>query len=489
MDETDDISLSSHEVRLSKRFARAIKNKGLNLDELIVTGDAQYWRDVISTVQDHGGDGRNEVIAILDSGCQSWVPHIDHRKSVDLTGEGLVDTVGHGTVIGLLIGAIAPRAQHYHVKLFDSRGKIPGKTLEERTNIIHKALEHVTRTGATIVNISWNALTKLSSHSSAFRPGMICHCPICSIITDFVSNTGVDVFVSEGNFVKRETGSWSCPAAAAAITPVFAVKDGQRCYDANLGDMPGINAPNNVIFEWDESSAFHRFLQRITHDNRLSFSGSSFSTALVSGTFAAVRSAFKTNGYHRLNIAKSTEPNDEGYFEFESHDFELGNFFSPKASERFDSEKEWRLLHFNSYNRAVKLSETGESGLAGGLCLLVADLLYLSLPSFRLDAGNQYEKHNGCNHAYNSLQLYVAGIGQTGHCEFDLKGKEYVMKVRGLFSLLHDNDVNCTELETHFAELHGENVRRLEAEMGIRLDPQNKSSLFRIVDSQSRKTE
>lgn len=112
------------------------------------------------------GQGRGQVIAVIDSGIEVDHPAIggavrasmatvlrgDEPHVIDATGEG--DLVGHGTAVAGILHALAPAAELLSVRVLgqDNRG---------RGAAFATALEWAIGAGATIVNLS------LSSRSEA----------------------------------------------------------------------------------------------------------------------------------------------------------------------------------------------------------------------------------------------------------------------------------------------------------------------------------
>lgn len=441
---------------MSRRMANAARKRQLTLDDFYVDAHGQYWREVVAATRAHGGDGNGEVVAILDSGFLPVSHSLVSAKSVDFTGEGLVDVLGHGTTISSLIAALAPGAEQYHVKVFNRHGQIAGGDYGGKIETIEKAFRHVEEVGATIVSISWNFLTRIDYHSTDVRPGFTCNCPICSVITSFARRTNIDVIVSEGNYLKRETGAWSCPAAAEWVTPVFAVSGGRRCFDSNLATSAGIPAPNEITVKWPNASRFARAIAWVTNSESLNLSGSSFSTALVAGTYAALKSALRKYGFNSISIPKSLDRMDENA-PTTGYTLALDTFFFPTASENSDhaAPKDWQMFYRNCYNTANRQIEIGQRDRAGQLCLLAADLMYIALPFF--------SEADWRIHASKVVDLYMRGIANTGHCELDIAGKMYVKKLKDVFSWLRENGVNCEAVEADFEQIHSDNTRKLKA--------------------------
>jgi len=64
-------------------------------------------------------DGSGLTTAVVDSGVLSEHPDIRPRlvESVDFTGEGPEDRIGHGTKVALIVAADAPAVQIVNVKV------------------------------------------------------------------------------------------------------------------------------------------------------------------------------------------------------------------------------------------------------------------------------------------------------------------------------------------------------------------------------------
>jgi hypothetical protein len=356
----------------------------LALGDLQFDTYSSYWRDVVQVVHAHEGYGQDDVIAIIDSGFRAdgcGDCPVDLARSLDLTGDGLADTAGHGTALSVLIHAIAPRAVQYHVKVFHADGRMASGGYEQEVAQIERAFRHVEDNGATIVNVSWNMRTGRHRFApSDVRPGSYCACPACAVVTGYVQRADADVFVSEGNFQMGDTGDWSCPAAALLVVPVVGQIDGVEPYDTNLDPTNGVLAPAHVRVAAKRG--------RTT----TSLSGSSFAAPLVAATHAAVKSAFRDRGYDAFQLPRNWE---EGERASTSYNWPLELFFSPpdvaSVAER-EKHTYWYVLDLNCENAARRLAAAGQPGRAGALCGMLGDIMMVAYRRmaawpYRIDIG------------------------------------------------------------------------------------------------------
>jgi hypothetical protein len=333
-------------------------------------------------VHAHDGRGAGETIATIDSGFTKEADEqfpFDEAKSLDLTGDGLADVTAHGTAITRLIHLVAPRASQYHVKLFANNGSIPGASYDDKVALIAQALAHVEKVGATIVNISWNCLTEWDEHKDDIKPENLCECPVCSVIAGFVKRTDADVFVSEGNYKNTPLGVWSCPAGARLIVPVLGFVDGKPHYDTNIELGNGVPAPGEIGLPSPKSWWPWPSPER-------KIGGTSFATPLVAGSWAAIKSAFRGNGYDGFELPKNDDPKKTQW------NFPVDIFFMPPSDDERLAEtrhKAWFVMFMN-INQVVdslykpedpeshiklRIAQHRQSIRAKHLCFLFADLL------------------------------------------------------------------------------------------------------------------
>jgi hypothetical protein len=432
-------TLSRKDAKLA-RFLTARRNGALSMADLEFDRFSSYWRDMVELVHAHHGDGHDETIAVIDSGFAARgddIP-IDTALSRDLTGEGIADRVGHGTAVSALIHAIAPRARQYHVKVFDAHGRM-GDASEAEVARIALAFEYIERTPATMVNISWNKLTTLTTHAPRdVRPGHFCQCPVCAIIAAYVDRTNVDVFVSQGNFRRtRPEGSWSCPAAATLVVPVIALADGDQAYDANIDYTAGVQAPASVTID------MHRRWMRRT----MSVSGSSFATPLVAATFAAIKSAFRDREYGGpFEVPKSKEGAETATT---SYNWPLELFFIPPDApiERIQGRHtEWVIVSVNCETQARRLAEKGDRASAGELCGLMAEILLIA---YRRMERWPFNPDIGMLGLYH----YLAAIGYLHASDMPFSAARYFPGAHELIGLLGTRGRPIDEPAAQFARL------------------------------------
>jgi hypothetical protein len=455
----DDFQLSRDGTTHARRRLAASRMRDVNsLTELKFDEYSTYWRDMLRAISSNGGQGQGETIAIIDSGFSPDLCGdcgVDETKCLDLTGEGLHDGCIHGTLISALTHLIAPEAVQYHVKLHNAKGTIPGKTYVDRFALIGRAFEHVERVGATVVNVSWNHLTRLGFHNGAdVRPRFFCSCPICEIFTGYIERSDVNVFVSEGNYLfdwnnpdaGRPQGSWSCPAAAILAIPVVAYQEGRTTYNTNLDTTCGVPAPVRVEVP-ARGGAFKSFWWRLFPSERSILTGSSFSTPLVAATYSALRSAFLPRGFNQIMLPRSKDMDDNK--SSTPYTFPLELVFVPPSSHGpagQSYETNWAGLYFNVFAAANRLLSDGESDKAVELCRLLADMMSVAYA--------RMEKHDFAPYVgAMAAELYLTAVTILHQTELAITAPDYIAKAGATLAAMKERGHPAPPLEERLQQL------------------------------------
>lgn len=149
-------------------------------------------------------------IAVVDSGLMLDHPLIKRNliKSVDFTGEGPQDSIGHGTLVALIILARMPKTPLFNVKVINSDGRA------SEDNII-KGIKWSVAEGAEIINLSVGVYREKYG-----LPECKGDCELCRAAED-ATKDGVIICAAAGN----EPGVTCCPAKVGVVKniPVIAV--------------------------------------------------------------------------------------------------------------------------------------------------------------------------------------------------------------------------------------------------------------------------
>jgi hypothetical protein len=206
----------------------------------------KFW-NVVRKAHAAGFSGEGQIIGIFDSGIdltdeflnQAIIESVDFTKSRHpIFGDGQ-DGHGHGTVVALLMRAIAPGAKLVNIKVIDNDGFGADANLLRALKWAHKGKITVANLSVgrpSTSPLSW-ALSSNSRLSMVFRPTILQtivqsgadagryakrmnthwlrRCSLCRQIDRF-NDEGVPMCVSIGNF----TDHASCPARAAGAVSV-----------------------------------------------------------------------------------------------------------------------------------------------------------------------------------------------------------------------------------------------------------------------------
>ncbi|CVK18445.1 S8 family peptidase [Sporomusa sphaeroides] len=200
--------------------------------------------------------GWGSKIAFLDSGANDINKSIaDH---IDLTGTGIIDTKGHGTVVAKIIKNFAKGSLLYSVKI--------GKDRPDEINMM-KGIEWAIENEVNVVNIS----------SSIYRdPRCKSECDLCQLI-NVASDFGIAIVVAAGNR-NSVTYNIQCPGIATKSITVGAIDQFKRvaefsCIDSVNGSKPDIVAPGYCVA------------------NGSLITGTSLAAPIVAGVIGAIRTS------------------------------------------------------------------------------------------------------------------------------------------------------------------------------------------------------
>jgi subtilisin family serine protease len=218
--------------------------------------------------------GAGVLVAVLDTGADTTHPVLADRtvpawnyvddtadvsdvpQGMDSDGDGVRDAaVGHGTFVSGLVGLVVPRAQILPARVLDSDGV--GDTLA-----VAEAIVDAVRAGADVINLSFGTSEEVDSKvvAEALR---------------VAENHRVVVVSAAGN--TRSTVP-HFPASASTVCGVAALGAGsQLAYFSNRGPWVEVAAPGDQLVGPMPGGGY------------AVWSGSSMSSALVSGQAALLR--------------------------------------------------------------------------------------------------------------------------------------------------------------------------------------------------------
>lgn len=232
---------------------------------------------------DRSGWGQGLRIAVLDTGVgtsDQFGNAIVRKELVDLP-DNPGDQNGHGTAVASIIASelgLAPDATILSYRVADDTGS-------SNTFLIAQAIIEAVDSGADLINISMGS----RSHSSALQRAV-----------DYASESGVVIVASTGN---EGYESVAYPAAYEGVVGVGAVDARGELLDfSNRGDVDLV-APGLAL-----TSAW-------TGNQQVSFSGTSASAPVVTGSIAAVMSSQQVNASTALSILtlQANEAGAPGY--------------------------------------------------------------------------------------------------------------------------------------------------------------------------------
>ncbi|MDH2425063.1 S8 family serine peptidase [Sphaerisporangium sp. TRM90804] len=210
------------------------------------------------------GDG--VTVAVIDSGVDTRHPQVRVARSIDLTGTGPQDCVGHGTAVaGIIAGddmreipfaGVAPKVRLISIKQTNSETGDVG--------LLAKAIIRAADLRADVVNVSIQANDA----------------PDLKSAVDYALSMDVVIVAAAGN-IKKEDGT-PAPAYPAAYPGVLSVgsagPDGKRTDFSNATTPVSVLAPGTSITSTWPGSGYRQDLE-----------GTSYAAPYVAGVAALVR--------------------------------------------------------------------------------------------------------------------------------------------------------------------------------------------------------
>ncbi|MFK8251620.1 S8 family serine peptidase [Ancylobacter terrae] len=179
------------------------------------------------------------VTAFIDSGVLSEHPYIKPvlAKSIDLTGEGPEDRIGHGTFVTLIFLMTAGEVVGPVISI-----KVAGTTTPSDPEILVKALDRAGIEGANVVNVSAGVFLECGNARDPARSPYIQSCdetPICAAVTALEKKHTITIAA-----VGNTPGKTACPACCKDAIAVGAADENGKPAPYS-GDFADILAPGN----------------------------------------------------------------------------------------------------------------------------------------------------------------------------------------------------------------------------------------------------
>jgi subtilisin family serine protease len=249
----------------------------------------QYAGDLLGLPSAHtASTGVGTVVAVLDTGVQTSHPALegtvlpfgfnfisespftgDVAAGTDSDGDGNPDElVGHGTFVAGLIHLVAPDVKILPITVLDSEGI--GDAFD-----IGEGMYFAIDKGAEVINMSLG-----STYKSEIFEDAVCE----------ARDLGIVVTAAAGNFNVEEPEEF--PAQVSDVLSVASLnKNDIKAPFSNFNDHMFISAPGDSVQMpsglWDIN---HSIIGPVPGDEYAIWEGTSFSTALVSGVAALIRS-------------------------------------------------------------------------------------------------------------------------------------------------------------------------------------------------------
>jgi subtilisin family serine protease len=212
--------------------------------------------------------GFDVTISVVDSGMNTVDPSVGYfvKSEKDFTGEGLFDSVGHGTIITKIIKNVALESNLLNAKVVDM-----SKQADEID--IMAALEWSFNKKANIINVSLGIPRECKGN-----------CPLC-MLTDKIVENGSIIVAAAGNSGPT-MDSITCPGNAEKALTIGSIDEGN-----NIATFSSRGSKDNLKPD---------FVARgIMQIGRLKLSGTSISVPLVSGSIALLASNYNLS-YEKL---------------------------------------------------------------------------------------------------------------------------------------------------------------------------------------------
>jgi len=223
-------------------------------------------RDAISSIgaldmmrQNYLGFG--VTISVIDSGINTSDPSLGYfiKNEKDFTGEGLFDSVGHGTIVAKIIKSIALESDLLNAKVVDMSNQADEIDMMA-------ALEWSYNLKAKIINFSLGIPRKCKGD-----------CPLC-MLTDKIIESGITVVVAAGNS-GPVLNSITCPGNAKKALTIGSIDKENNIAEFSSRGSRELHKPDFVA-------------PGIVKIGKLQLAGTSISVPLVSGSIALLLSEY-----------------------------------------------------------------------------------------------------------------------------------------------------------------------------------------------------
>lgn len=229
--------------------------------------------------------GQGVLVAILDTGFDfahpalagTWAPGADFvadgagladvGDGADGDGDGLVDEgIGHGTFVASLIRLVAPEAALIPLRVLDSEGRADNYR-------VAKALYHAIDAGADVINVSFGTTYRSAGMEEAVEEAKTNGIVVCASM----GNQGVDD--------PREYPASDSGAFGLAATDI----NDQIAPFSNFGPKTAFAAPGVTTMSAGNPIIGQSIIGAVPGGAYATWSGTSLSAALATGTVALVR--------------------------------------------------------------------------------------------------------------------------------------------------------------------------------------------------------
>ncbi len=203
--------------------------------------------------------GFDVTVSVVDSGMNTADPSLGYfvKSEKDFTGEGLFDSIGHGTIIAKIIKATALESNLLNAKVVDMSGQA------DEIDIM-AALEWSFNKKANIINVSLGIPRECKGD-----------CPLCMLTNKIVENGSIIVAAAGNSGPKMN--SITCPGNAKKALTIGSIDEGNKIAKFSSRGSKVNSKPDFVT-------------SGIIKIGRLQLSGTSVSAPLVSGSIALLAS-------------------------------------------------------------------------------------------------------------------------------------------------------------------------------------------------------